>query len=653
MKALVELIGNRVWLRTSAPTPGLGGRIKGANWRNADKVWTLPLRLDVCQMLRAEFGDNMVIGDALTEWAHKEVAKQDKLAALGSTLTASALSRVPELYPVMAKALASRPYQSVGANFVASGRSVLLADEPGLGKTLEAIAGIAEAGVAGPYLIAAPLVAMTEWTRQIQRWHPGANVVVAKGSHAQRSAAVGRVTDDTWLIINTDMIRTITWWVCNEDHMEFAGTDRAKTWNWIESGAVRWRASDKPKSGIINCGHELKRIKTVHDHKHFGLFAEPWGAIIMDEAHEVLIRLSGKPTMVRNGARLLPLRADGLKIACTGTPMRGKPHQLWGTLNWLRPKEHTGFWSWAETYFEVKSAGPFGGMVIGDLRPGREALMNQQLAGVMLRRTKKEVSPELPDKLYMGTPLNVGDESSPIAVWLPMEGAQARAYREMTQTGSAKVKGGTLDAVGALAEMTRLRQFATAYGSVNKKNKFKPTAPSNKLDWLIQFCRELGIVDGVGEAKIVVVSRFTSVLRAFAVEMMKLGIEVAGVTGAVTGKRRDAVVDAFNGSGGPRVLFLNTKAGGVAITLDAADDMVFLDETDRPDDQTQAEARINNRRPEEKVAQRRYWYLRSLGSIDEAIAAINYRMDLDQHALIDGRRGVAYARAVFDYLEGK
>jgi SNF2 family DNA or RNA helicase len=133
---------------------------------------------------------------------------------------------------------------------------------------------------------------------------------------------------------------------------------------------------------------------------------------------------------------------------------------------------------------------------------------------------------------------------------------------------------------------------------------------------------------------------------------MDKGVEVCGITGKVKGAARQDVVNRFNAPGGPRVMFLNTKAGGVGITLDSADDMVFLDETDRPDDQTQAEGRINNRRPEEKVAQRRYWYLKSRGSVDEGIAAVNYALDLGQMAMLDGRRGVNFAKAVVEYLEG-
>jgi hypothetical protein len=656
MKAKVEKIGDRIWLRTSAPTPGLGMRIHGASWRKMDQCWTFPLRLDVCRMIRDEFGEGLQIKPALTAWAREEATREALLADLGSALDAVPLQRVPQMWPRMAQALAKRPYQSRAVRYVTEGRNVLLADTPGLGKTLEAIAGILESGVEGPYLVVCPVVAGKVWDAEIARWTAGSDfpqeTYWAKGGHAKRAETVldGTFFSNSWVIINTEMLRTITWWICpNAEHGETV---------------ARWRACDKSKSAVVDCGHDSGKVRTVHEHVYPELFTQDsggrrtpmkWGAVVMDESHDVLVRKTSTPTQVRNGARLLAVREDGLRIACSGTPLRGKGHQLWGTLNWLRPKQHPGFWSWANSYYHVSQSSVFGGTTVGELRPDREALLDKSLGGVMLRRTKAEVSPELPPKQYMGSPLDPRDPDSPIAVWLPMEAEQARAYLEMEKNGYADVQGGQLNSVGSLAEITRLKQFSSAYGRMTKKGSFKATLPSNKYSWLEQFLTELGILDGdgTGDSKVVVVSQFTGLLRAFAVELMAKGVEVCGITGAITGRKRDAVVEAFNGTGGPRVLFLQIKAGGVAITLDSADDMVFLDETWVPDHQEQAEDRINNRRPEERVATRRYWYLRSIGTVDEGIAAVNAAADESQKHLLDGRRGVAYSRAVFDYLKGR
>ena len=92
------------------------------------------------------------------------------------------------------------------------------------------------------------------------------------------------------------------------------------------------------------------------------------------------------------------------------------------------------------------------------------------------------------------------------------------------------------------------------------------------------------------------------------------------------------------------MFFLNTFAGGVSLTLDAADDMVILDETWVPDDQEQLEDRIHRISRGETRSPATYWYVRTRGTIEEHIARTTLGKDTIQKRLMDGRRGVALAR---------
>jgi SNF2 family DNA or RNA helicase len=640
MKIQATVVGNRIHVRS----PGiyikaLSKSIPGANWSKTSRAWTLPLSMDSCRALREYCGASLEILPPLWLWAREAVTREQTLGDLGRRLSGVELRRVPE-YPAMAKAMANRPYQAAAARFVAEGRSVLIADTPGLGKTLEAIAGCVEAAnePAGPYLVCAPQTSLeVVWERELQMWLPEeASVFVVDGSKGRRDKTLAEALDPewdlstTWVIVNIEMLRTKSFWTCPECGQE-------------------WQASDHPRANIIDCGHDPKKAKTRSEHKFPQLFSQTWGGIIMDECQRSLIRTSGTPTQTRAGAMLLQTRSDGVRIALSGTPMRGRSQRLWGTLNWLRRDLHTGFWSWVERYWYVDKH--MGIRTIGDLRLDRAGALSKSLDGMVIRRTKAEVSPELPAKQYMGSALDPRDPDESVAVWLPMTSKQQRAYNEMLKFGSARVKGGVLNAVGILAELTRLKQFANCYGEMKEEStEFQPALPSNKFDWLVQFLTERSIIDPdeAPTGKVVVVSQFTQILDVFADALAKLGARPLYITGNVTGRKRQAQVDAFNDmDSGFNVLFLNTTAGGVSITLDAADDMVFLDETWIPDDQEQAEDRINNRRPEEKIATRRYWYLKSIGSVDESIAITNLHMDQQQKELLDGRRGIAYIREVF------
>jgi SNF2 family DNA or RNA helicase len=500
-----------------------------------------------------------------------------------------------------------------------------------------------------------------------------ANPVVVTGSRPERNAILSRVLhsyslENVWVIINIEMVRTKSFWVCPECNEE-------------------WRASDHPKSNIVDCGHDARRVRTRHDHEYPELFDFGWGALIADECQRSLIRTSGTPTQTRAGMKMLQSAANGLRIALSGTPMRGKPQRLWGVLNWLDETRNKGFWSWLERYWIVTQEGYAGARTIGDFREDRADAFHRSLDRMMIRRTKAEVSPDLPPKAYMGSALDPADPKSPVAVWLPLTPEQERAYAQMIASGSAEIEGGDVNAVGILAELTRMKQFASCYMKVEEKTQritgareavrrqnaarqgqslpavleeqvklAVPGLPSNKLDWIEQFLLDRNILDSdeLPTTKVVIVSQFTEILGLFAnaLQGKYSGFRYAAVTGKVTGRKRQENIDSFNDmDSGVHVMFLNTIAGGVAVTLDAADDMIIIDETHIPDDQEQVEDRINNRRPEEKVLQRCYWYLKSLGTIDEGIARTNYERDRDQKRHLDDRRGVPYLRAVYATLE--
>jgi SNF2 family DNA or RNA helicase len=642
----VEIVGNRIHLADREPHKNLGARVPGASFSKTAKRWTFPLSMDVCRDLRRAFGGGLEIGPQLRSWAKRAVELETSQAEIGRSLDGVALSRLPTVEPQLAELLRARPYQEAAAKFIANGRDVLLADTPGLGKTTEAIAGIIEAGVAGPYLVVAPKTSLdVVWEREIRARLPLHTPVVLQGSLAQRDEQLGQTLDSspdqirsTWIITNIETIRTKSFYLCPKCEAE-------------------WPKTDHPKSRIIDCGDDPNRVKTLHEHACPTLFGFKWGAIVMDECQKSLLRTTGKPTQQRAGAKLLEVRPDGLRIALSGTPMRGKPQRLWGTLNWVRPKQYSAYWSWVERYWDVKQEGYNGARTIGVFRQEKAEDFGRALDGVMIRRTKFEVSPELPAKQYMSN----APADLPPAIWLPMDSRQEKAYHEMRAVAAADVENGRVDAVGILAEMTRLKQFANSYGRMVKRTDqkmgiehldFHPALPSNKWEWTLQFLAERNILPDRDEeptGKVVIVSQFTALLDVIYGELIGLKVPVRRVTGSVTGRKRTEAIDAFNDpESGVQVMLLNTTAGGVAVTLDVADDMILFDETHVPDDQEQVEDRINNRNPEVKIVPRQYWYLKSLGTIDEGIARTNLARDAEQRQHLDGRRGIEYLRQVMD-----
>lgn len=677
----IELSGTDKIRLEGGYTPGLAKTVPGARFvpktPKTPAHWIMPASIAACHALRERFGQQLRVGTHLSAWARGEIAKERRLLELGSARDAE-LKRVPEVSPVLASAMASRTYQRVGARFIAESGSVLIADDPGLGKTLEAIGGIIESGVSGPYLIVAPKTAThVVWGREIPRWWPGAFAVTVPDGREARDEILNEFVEAVWagpgsdawmaygveqtfIVVHPEMLRIKRWWICPKCEK-----------------LTPWKAGRKSLDCITNFEHgqdfSNEAIKVREDTNFPQIFAVEYGAIVIDECDRVLIRKNATQTQVRNGAETLRVRPGGLRISMSGTPMRGKPQLLWGHLNWLSPKVYSSYWRWAELHFQMTS-GWGGSRQIGEAK--NEKALYHELNRTMLRRTKAEVAPDLPAKTYVGTPLSIDgveapssnvDERDVVGIWLPMDGEQKRLYDQISGEGVARMEGGDLNPIGILAELTRLKQFATASGVLRQevrggetKDVFYPRLPSNKFNYLLELLEEWGFPEEPSE-KVVVVSQFTSVLELFAdafrAKMDKDWIKRRGgsdmvcmLTGKVTGAERQVTIDRFNqemGTDSPHVMFLNVKAGGVAITIDSADHMVILDETWVDDDMKQVEDRIH------RVSRPRpvfYHYLRSLGTVEEHIAKTNLELALTNHEVLDGRRGLEFSRRVVSKL---
>lgn len=623
--------------------------------------WTVPLSLESCKLLRIKFAHRLVVGKELQRWAKGVVNSRVYMANLAASVDAE-LENLPTAAPKLYAAMNARTYQRVGVRYVADNHATLVADDPGLGKTLIAMGGILEAEVPGPYLVVAPKTASDSvWRREIIRWLPENHRPVTLPEiryQRERKLRLTRYGPTTWLIIHPEVAMIQAYWICAECGKRS-----------IQKGR---------KQRTLDCGH-LKNETTKKDFEpsYPSLFRIDWGAIIIDESHESLIKRTGLSTQRRRGLEMLKLRGDGLRIAMSGTPFDSKPHQLWGTLNWLDSNLYGAFQRWAELYWQK---GGYTGFEIGEFRKDRETMLWDSLSAIAIRRTKDEVAQDLPPKMEIGYPLDPSDSESPQGIWLEMEGKQARAYEEMERLSVTQLNSGRLEALSSLAELTRLKQLACSYGDISNKeirarcsrlepNKdywcnscrargwhkeikyfYVPELPSNKFDWIGQSLEEWGYPKNP-LSKVVIVSFYTGIL-----EMMSAGIEkhfkrkagkelCTAITGRTPSNTRRSIIDDFNDTDRRQIMMLNVKAGGTAITIDSADRMIFISETRIPDQQKQAEDRIHR---VSNPRQCMYYYLRSLGTVDVGTALVNQEAIQDTHRLLDTRRGVEYTRRIID-----
>lgn len=625
VKVAAERDGRRIRTKSKwYPSASAEARlIPGASWSKTSSTWSYPLDLATCRDLRRVYGERLTIGPELWAWAQNERRRRRRLRRLGRAHDAP-IERVPEISPKLAKALEDRRYQKPGARFAAETRAACIADQPGLGKTALSLAALMEAGLwEGRHLIVAPKVSLhPTWERQIHEWTPGIAIAVPEG-RGSRAEAISRFlaldSGARFLCVNPAMLRVKMGQYCSKCDMWDRGPGPYGEWPTEHT----WM------------GHSTKSMPAAIDWP--GLLDEKWDSIIVDESHALLAAY--KPSNVSQtveGLMRLQLRPGGLRLALTGTPLRGHESRQWGTREWLGLNTG-GYWTWIDQYFEV--AEEAFGRTIGHVRKDREDEFGEEIDSYMLRRTKREVRPDLPEK-----------DVQP--VWLTMSPRHAKLYKKFAVEGEVKLRGGVVAGLGVLSELSRVKQLAYGMWSVNDRGKLVPRGESPKADYLLGALAERGVTgnpktdflpeEDVGH-KYVVVSQWTEVIDDVERRLKSAGIQTLKITGSVTGKRRDQAQYDFNEKyDGPRVLLLNTTAGGVSLDLDRyCDEMFILDETFVADDQEQVEGRIDNRSG--RVATRTYWYVRTEGTIEEDIAKSNIGQDELQKNLLDRRRGIEVA----------
>lgn len=567
-------------------------QISGAKFRPGSKTWGCQLTLDHCYEIRKTFGSDLTIGPKLKSWATEETRSRKQLISM-ATATDATLVNLPSVATDLANTL--RPDQRVGVRFIAESKGVLIADEPGLGKTLEAIGGLLEAkALTGPTLVIAPISAVDNaWEKELLRWQEYP-VFTCLGNRDQKEETLADFAH------------------------HFVSDENAPCWVVVNLAMIQMQKSETGKS-ILNTKGKCRCGTPLQNHDHYTprfpiLHMIDWQNIIIDECHKGALRDLRKVTGISLSALLL--RDNGKRCALSGTPMTRAAIDLFGILSWLQPDMFTSKWQWANQWCEVSSNGY--GSVINGIKPEKEAEFFTAHTPYILRRKKSEVLKDLPPKTF-------------VDVWCEMDKDQYGLYKSMETNAMAKFASGEkVNATSILAEFVRLKQFSDSYcTNLNEPDLTK----SSKYQAMLEHLDEEGILSGEGESKVVIFSQFKVMADAMFLDLQKRGVACLKLTGDT--KNRKHIVDSFQADDGARVLVMTTTAGGVSITLDRADSAHFLDETWSFADQLQAEDRIHRASRIHNVTIYNY---RNKDSIDEYIMGIVDMKESQSEFILDVRR---------------
>ncbi|KAI1884006.1 hypothetical protein AGOR_G00221940 [Albula goreensis] len=270
----------------------------------------------------------------------------------------------------------------------------ILADEMGLGKTIQTIALITYLmeykRINGPFLIIVPLSTLSNWVYEFDKWAPSVVKVSYKGSPAARRAFVPQLRSGKFNVLLT-------------------------TYEYI-----------------IKDKQVLAKIR--------------WKYMIVDEGHRMKNHHC-KLTQVLNTHYLAPRR-----LLLTGTPLQNKLPELWALLNFLLPtifKSCSTFEQWFNAPFAMT-----GEKV--DLNEEETILIIRRLHKVLrpflLRRLKKEVEAQLPEKVEY-------------VIKCDMSALQRVLYRHMQAKGvlltdgsekDKKGKGGTKTLMNTIMQLRKI-----------------------------------------------------------------------------------------------------------------------------------------------------------------------------------------------------
>ena len=356
----------------------------------------------------------------------------------------------------------------------------------------------------------------------------------------------------------------------------------------LQSGSERAaRYEEIAAADVVITSYAIARIDAEQ------LAQQRFRTLILDEAQNAKNPSSQIARVVRS------LSADH-RIALTGTPVENSLRDLWAIFAFAEP----GLLG-TESAFRRRFELPISE---GDAQATHA--LRARLEPFVLRRTKEDVAPELPER----TEVVLECDLSPL---------QRRLYRGVAEAARrdlfplVEAQGIERTTVHVLAALTRLRQICAHPGMLFEEHRNDPDA-SAKFDSFLETVEEILS----GEHRVLVFSAFASMLKIMRAELDRRGIGYGYLDGSTKDRDRSAEVERFMQPDGPPVFLCSLKAGGVGLTLTAADYVILYDPWWNPAVERQAIDRTH------RIGQKRNvtaYRLVASGTVEEKIRVLAER----------------------------
>src|SRR5437762_1720991 len=281
---------------------------------------------------------------------------------------------------------------------------------------------------------------------------------------------------------------------------------------------------------------------------------------VLDEAQHI------KNPETQNAQAAFALRAKH-RFVLTGTPMENSVRDLWSIMNFALPGYLGDRNDFRERYELPIARGS---------APDVQRRLSRRLQPFLLRRKKRDVAKDLPEKIEQVVPCSLTSHQ---------RAAYDALLREIQQglgSSSKNVSAGA-QRMKMLTGLLRLRQVCCDLRLVGIDKE----ETSAKLDLLDELLEEA--IDG--EHRVLVFSQFVSMLHLVRERLEKLEIPFCYLDGST--KHRQEIVDRFQSDSAIPVFLISLKAGGVGLNLSAADTVIHFDPWWNPAVEAQATDRAH------------------------------------------------------------
>ncbi len=242
------------------------------------------------------------------------------------------------------------------------------------------------------------------------------------------------------------------------------------------------------------------------------------------------------------------------KLALSGTPIENKLEELWSVFDFLMP----GFLL-SQSEFNYRYVAP----IVDRGEKIVEKRLKSQIYPFILRRMKRDVAKDLPDKVENIAYCELTPEQKDFYLEV-LDSTKEELFKSIAENGLEKSR------MSIFSALLRLRQICCHPRLYDKENK-KGIETSGKFEQLKSMLEEI-ISEG---HRILLFSQFVDMLDIIKEWLVKEGIKHEYLTGST--KNRQEVVERFNNDDSIPIFLVSLKAGGTGLNLTGADYVIHYD----------------------------------------------------------------------------